>query len=266
MTGALAYAAAGRGMSMGVSAGRTARRRSGETSTGVADLAAAIRRVVAGGDLRPGDRVPTEAELTQAVGASRPMVREALRLLEQDGLLRVVHGRGRFLRAAAAIRVERPITCFESVTEMVRGFGYEPASRVLSVAEIPADAEASTTLRLSAGEPVVRLERLRLRRREVILYSLDIVPRRALPARLHEIDWSGSLVALLSGFGQAPVMSSATASAVSLPDDVQSRYDLADFGPAFLIVETCFTEAGAPVILARDYHRGSSFSFNFLRK
>jgi GntR family transcriptional regulator len=250
---------------MDIRADRTARRRSGEGDAGVAALAASIRRLVAGADLRPGDRVPTEAALTETLGASRPMVREALRVLEQGGLLRVERGRGRFLRPAAAVRVERPITCFESVTEMVRGFGYEPRSRVLSLAEVPADAESATALRLGLGEPVVRLERLRLGEREVLLYSLDIVPRRALPGRLHAIDWSGSLVALLSELGQAPVMSSATASAVALPGDVQSRYDLADFGPAFLILETCFTEAGTPVILARDYHRGSSFSFNFLR-
>jgi GntR family transcriptional regulator len=90
---------------MDIRADRTARRRSGEGDAGVAALAASIRRLVAGADLRPGDRVPTEAALTETLGASRPMVREALRVLEQGGLLRVERGRGGFLRPGAAVRV-----------------------------------------------------------------------------------------------------------------------------------------------------------------
>ena len=34
-------------------------------------------------------------------------------------------------------------------------------------------------------------------------------------------------------------------------------------GPWLLITEICFTARGEPVVFARDYHRGDSFSFNF---
>lgn len=51
-----------------------------------------------------------------------------------------------------------------------------------------------------------------------------------------------------------------------LPDDVVSANQLQDFGPALLISETCFNGAGEPVNYAMDYHRGSHFSFSFVRK
>ena len=59
--------------------------------------------------LKAGDRIPTEAELCAAFGVSRPSVREALRLLEQERLIVTEHGRGRFVTAAAALnqKVER---------------------------------------------------------------------------------------------------------------------------------------------------------------
>ena len=44
------------------------------------------------------------------------------------------------------------------------------------------------------------------------------------------------------------------------------RHDLRNFGPALLITETCFNAVGAPVNFARDYHRGSHFTFSFTRK
>lgn len=42
---------------------------------------------IVSGELKPGDRLPSERELAQQFQRSRPIVREALRMLQQDGLL-----------------------------------------------------------------------------------------------------------------------------------------------------------------------------------
>ncbi|TIN08386.1 MAG: GntR family transcriptional regulator, partial [Mesorhizobium sp.] len=73
--------------------------------------------------LKPGDRLPTESQLTQRFRISRPALREALKLLEQDGAISVTHGLGRFVTANSAVQVDRPITMFESVTDMSRHYG-----------------------------------------------------------------------------------------------------------------------------------------------
>jgi DNA-binding GntR family transcriptional regulator len=52
-----------------------------------------IREMVLGGELRPGDRL-VEERLTEELGISRPPLREALRLLEQEGLLLSMPRRG----------------------------------------------------------------------------------------------------------------------------------------------------------------------------
>ncbi len=216
--------------------------------------------------LKPGDKLPTEGEFTQRFGISRPAVREALKLLEQDSLIYAEHGRGRFVSPMSAVRVDRPITVFESVTDMVGHFGYVTVNKVLSIAEeAPSDLVASQ-LQMRAGDRVIRIERLRLEKEEPILYCVDYVPRSIISARLYDIDWSGSLLALLESYKNRPRMSAATVSAVMLPDEVIERNDLRDFGPALLITETCFNAAGIPVIYAVDYHRGSHFSFSLARK
>ena len=51
--------------------------------------------------LRPGDKLPTEAELAAELGASRTAVREALRGLETLGIFYVQNGSGRYLRKVA---------------------------------------------------------------------------------------------------------------------------------------------------------------------
>jgi GntR family transcriptional regulator len=216
--------------------------------------------------LKPGDKLPTEAQLTNRFKISRPALREALKLLEQDDLIYVEHGRGRFVSAISAVQVERPITVFESVTDMTRHYGYKTVNKVLSIAEETPEKRVAEQLQLEPSDRAIRIERLRLQKDEPIMYCVDYVPRSIIPTRLYDIDWSGSLLALLEQYRNKPRMSAATVSAVMLPDDVVERNDLRDFGPALLITETCFNAAGIPVIYAVDYHRGSHFSFSLARK
>jgi GntR family transcriptional repressor for pyruvate dehydrogenase complex len=59
------------------------------------DVIAQIRRAIMNGQYRPGDRLPTEREMAQQFGVSRVTVRDALRALEANGLVRVkVGGQG----------------------------------------------------------------------------------------------------------------------------------------------------------------------------
>ncbi|MDQ0322468.1 GntR family transcriptional regulator [Pararhizobium capsulatum DSM 1112] len=237
-----------------------------DTRTLVIQLRDRIAELIRNEALQPGDKLPTEAQLTARFKISRPALREALKLLEQDDIIYVEHGRGRFVSAISAVQVDRPITVFESVTDMARQYGYTPRNKVLSISEEAPDATISKQLRLEDGERVIRIERLRLEDDTPIMYCLDYVPRSIISARLYDIDWSGSLLSLLEQHKQRPRMSSASVTAVMLPDDVVERNDLRDFGPALLITETCFSAAGVPVIYAIDYHRGSHFSFSLVRK
>jgi DNA-binding FadR family transcriptional regulator len=55
-------------------------------------VAAEIRRQIISGDVEAGDPLPNEAELMGLFAVSRPTLREALRLLESDGLIEVKRG------------------------------------------------------------------------------------------------------------------------------------------------------------------------------
>ena len=225
-----------------------------------------IVRFLAESGLKPGEQIPTEAEFRERLGGSRPTIREALKLLEQDGVIRAEHGRGRFLTAAGAIRVDRPITTFESITDMASHFGYSLINKVLSVSEERPAAEVATALGLSRGVTVIRLERLRMNGREPMIYSLEYVRRDVISDRVFDIDWSGSLLDTLGRYGARPTISQARVRATLLPEEVAARHDLRDFGPALVIEETAYLDSGPPVLHALDYHRGDRYAFSFLRK
>jgi GntR family transcriptional regulator, transcriptional repressor for pyruvate dehydrogenase complex len=56
-------------------------------------LAAKLRETILNGDIREGESLPTERELVSQTGLSRGSVREALRMLAVEGLVRPRHGR-----------------------------------------------------------------------------------------------------------------------------------------------------------------------------
>ncbi|HEU4657489.1 MAG TPA: FCD domain-containing protein [Capillimicrobium sp.] len=53
-----------------------------------------LEQAIARGDYAPGDRLPSERELSEMFGVSRVSIREALRSLEAVGLVEVRHGAG----------------------------------------------------------------------------------------------------------------------------------------------------------------------------
>src|SRR3954447_10532798 len=63
-----------------------------------ADVRAALLRQVRSGRLRPGERIPTEAELGKLFGVSRITVTRAVRDLQAAGVVERRRGAGTFVR------------------------------------------------------------------------------------------------------------------------------------------------------------------------
>src|SRR6516164_7428856 len=62
-----------------------------------------ISQRISRGEYAPGSQLPSESELSRELGVSRVTVREALRVLAQEGLLVKVQGKGTFVSDNAAV-------------------------------------------------------------------------------------------------------------------------------------------------------------------
>lgn len=232
----------------------------------VEQVYAQVQELISRLGLKPGDRLHTEAELAELCGVSRSTVREALRQLELEGVVHAVQGQGRFISASVSLRVERPMTKYESITEVLDARGYKVSSAVLDVSIGEADDEEAEALRIEPGEEVTRLLRIRYGDDEPLVVSANTLPRDALPGPLEHRDWSGSLTAALAAHGDHVNASIATISAVDLPEDWRQRYNLGGLGPWLLVKEIGMNRQGNRVLYAADYHRGSEISFSVLRQ
>ena len=69
-----------------------------------------IKALISRGELKPGDRVPSERELASMLGVSRPSVREAIMVLDAMGFLETKQGGGTFVRTLTETSIADPLT------------------------------------------------------------------------------------------------------------------------------------------------------------
>lgn len=123
-----------------------------------AQVLADLRRRLATGEF--DGRVPSDAELTAEYEVSRHTIRDALRRLQEEGVIRRERGRGTFV-AAPAIERSWGAGVVYSLFRSVESQGFEQRSKVIDLAETT-DVEVAGRLGLRADTKLVRLERLRL--------------------------------------------------------------------------------------------------------
>lgn len=68
-----------------------------------------IQKLIAKGELKPGDRIPSERDLATMLSVSRPSVREAIMVLEAMGFLDSRQGGGTFVRALTEASITDPL-------------------------------------------------------------------------------------------------------------------------------------------------------------
>src|SRR5688572_32555532 len=113
------------------------------------------RQAISRGTFRPGSQLPTEAELCQMLGVSRTVVREALRVLEDDGLVARRHGVGTFVRDHPILK---NLNFNFGITEMIESAGLKSGTSYLGIKKETADEEKARQLSVPLGTPVITVE------------------------------------------------------------------------------------------------------------
>lgn len=119
------------------------------------DLAGELRDGIVSSRYKPGDLLPSEAQLCRDYGVSRGTVVKALEVLHHEGLAQRRQGVGTFVSRPALHRMPGFITGF---SETVRQQGRTPSHRLVDQCQLTR-AEA---LQYGCDEPALMLNRIRL--------------------------------------------------------------------------------------------------------
>jgi GntR family transcriptional regulator len=133
----------------------------------------------------PGDRLPSEPQLANAYGVSRPTIREVLRSLEGDGFVRRVHGVGTFVtqtRAAVSSRFDLDL----GVTEAVAAANQRLGVQLLRATREPAPGPIAERLELTRGAAVLWVERVIRVNDLAAAHAIDVIPASVLGAAAYD--------------------------------------------------------------------------------
>ena len=225
-----------------------------------------LRQAIARGTFRPGAQLPTEAELCQMLGVSRTVVREALRVLEENGLVIRRHGVGTFVRDHPILK---NLNFNFGITEMIESAGLVSGTSHLAIRSESADQEMAEQLRVTLGTPLVTVERVRTADGHPVVYSLDTLPEALL--KRAEIDpqlfLTHSIYNILqTSLGQVIEYGIARLLPVAGPDFVTEKLALPKGALTLYIVQTDYSPDDKPLVYSREYHLPDAFDFIVWRR
>lgn len=110
------------------------------------------------GGYSSGDMLPSENQMMEQYGVSRATVRQAIKELEHEGLVRKEQGLGTMVCDPKLIH---PLLSATSFTNDTINKGGKPGSITIFSEEVIPDQRTRNMLRLASGETIIKLERIR---------------------------------------------------------------------------------------------------------
>ncbi|MDP7369707.1 MAG: GntR family transcriptional regulator [Nitrospinota bacterium] len=130
-----------------------------------------LRRKIEQGELAPGEKLPKELDLAKSFGVSRVTLRQALSILEADGLLERARGHGTFVKKT--LRNPKKIKLTGIIEQ---NFSTGEERRLLSIDEVTAAPDVEEFFDLPDNSRLTRIRRLKMSGDSPYCYTMNFLP------------------------------------------------------------------------------------------
>lgn len=162
------------------------------------DIAATLSAEIAEAHYRPGDKLPTEAELSARFGVNRHTVRHALAALAENGTVYSRRGAGVFVTAQPTdYALGRRVRFHQNVAAS----GRTPSRRISRLETRPCDLKEAEALGIPVGEAVHVIEGVSLADGQPLAAFRSVFPAARFPDLLKQMQAEPSVTAALAACG-----------------------------------------------------------------
>lgn len=217
-----------------------------------------LRQQILSGRLKPGDPLPSEAQICAQCGVSRMTARMALSQLAHEGLVVRRKGKGSFVALPKATLQNDLIPM--SYTTLISHLGLQAGAVIRCQDLLPAPPSVAEALQVPEGETVIRIVRVRSADGQVMALETSFLPHRLFPTLTEQDLTDRSLYQVLE-----QTFSLSPASAVDTIElSTAGPYEAAELGvregtPVVLSSRIAYSEQGIPLVFTRTLHRGDRF-------
>ena len=226
----------------------------------------ALQQAILAGKFPPGSQLPPEFDLIVQLGVSRTTLREALKRLEEQGLIVRRRGRGTYVRERSIVK---DLSLNFGISEMITQAGFTPGVRSAALRREPAPAEVATALAIAEGQPLIVIERVRTADERPVVWSRDMLPAARLePRGLSAEDLAAqSLYESLSEIFHIRVARGvAQLTPITASAELAGRLDVRRGTPLLHMAQTDYDVNDQPVLYSVEDHLPDAFVFLVNRK
>lgn len=219
-----------------------------------------IARAIGMGAIKPGDKLPTEEEVADSFGLSRPVIRQAYGSLVATGLIVRERGRGTFVKAHNYGTFANKIMSFSQ--EMLL-LGHTASTRVLAFHHMPLPEDAAGSI-CPAGGDWLFLERLRFTDGKPSVYLKTWVPASRFSKIEHYDFAENSLYETLRGlYDIYPAHAKRSVWAVEADDYISELLSLQAGAALSVLHSHVFDQNGELMEVSTEFFPGQSCRFDF---
>lgn len=215
-----------------------------------------LQEEIRSGRLAYQQKLPTEEQLSESFGVSRITVRQALTLLEQNGYIRKLQGKGSF---AIWQQTQMQLNMLQGFSEEMRKKGLVPTTRLLDIGRVAAGDAVAAQLQLAAGDEVYRVVRLRLAS-DVPMCIETLHTSPALCPNLEKQALEGSIYTVFrSAYGYTLHYADQEMEAGRVSARDAATLGLAGGAPVLLTRRTTYLADGRPLEYVHSTYRGDRY-------
>lgn len=209
-------------------------------------------------------RLPSEAELSGALGVSRATIRSALQSLQKEGRIRRLHGQGTFINRHA-MGIGANLGEAAPFVDLLAQAGYQPAVRTLAQRVVALDAQLAAALEVAEGTAALRVERVFDADGEPVVHSVDHVPAHLLGERPEDVDPRRSTFELVEAAGLSVCYSVAEVRPVLAPRAVATALNVKRSQPLLRLRHTHVMANELPVAATVVHVNDEYLRFSVIR-
>lgn len=225
-----------------------------------------IESIIKAKNLTPGSQLPTETKLANMIGVSRGTLREALRLLEEDGVTVSRHGVGTFVRSRERL-VRNPLEINYGATEIIESMGLRVGTTKMRIQRTEANTAISARLQIDVKSLIVVIQRVRTANGKPVVYTVDTIPEAVLGRTDLPEKFAGSLYTLLEEeYDQKVDHGIAIVAPTSAGVEVAKKLRISTRSVVLLIDQVDYNVENRPVLHSHEYWRNDLFQFTIFRK